>query len=232
MVESITVSTEYSHSDKLRPLSSSNDAICCGNPTNVGTSNTHYITRRLTQLRCHLPRLRLDNWLLLEFDSPKARRQWWRVELLNADWLSQLSIGRIFRFIHSHLDIDFAWNLLASRYCNASGVNAVLPHLTCLRYFAMSSGGSVKVRSHQKRNYFFTRPNPMKSQRTDACGCDRRDIFPGAALGATRCGRRVDSGAFTAARFQRRNFRPELKYINFEAVISQLGPIGSWVPLS
>ncbi|TNN50522.1 hypothetical protein EYF80_039271 [Liparis tanakae] len=38
----------------------------------------------------------------------------------------------------------------------------------------------------------------MKSQRTDACGCDRRHIFPGDT-------------------FQRRNFRPELKYLNFEA---------------
>jgi len=56
-------------------------------------------------------------------------------------------------------------------------------------------------RPHQKRNYFFARPNPMKSQRTDACGCDRHDIFPGGAFGATRCGRRVDSGAFSAAQF-------------------------------
>jgi len=63
----------------------------------------------------------------------------------------------------------------------------------------------LKVRSHQKRNFFFARPNPMKSQRPDACGCDRRDIFPGGAFGATRCGRRVYS---------------ELKYFNFEAVIS------------
>jgi len=38
---------------------------------------------------------------------------------------------------------------------------------------------------------FFAWPNPMKSQRTDACGCDRRDI-----LG--RLGRRVFSGAIFA----------------------------------
>jgi len=57
---------------------------------------------------------------------------------------------------------------------------------------------TIKVRSHQKLNYFFARPNPMKSQRTDACGCDRRDIFQGGAFGATRCGRRVDSGAFSS----------------------------------
>jgi len=58
----------------------------------------------------------------------------------------------------------------------------------------------LKVRSHQKRNYFFARPNPMRSQCTDACGCDRRDIFPGDAFGATRCGRRVFSGAIFAPR--------------------------------
>jgi len=50
----------------------------------------------------------------------------------------------------------------------------------------------------------------MKSQRTDACGCDKRDIFPGDAMWATL--------------LQRRNFHPEMKYFNFEAVISQLGP--------
>jgi len=57
---------------------------------------------------------------------------------------------------------------------------------------------ALKVRSHQKRNYFFSRPNPMKGQRTDARGCDRRDIFPGGAFGATRCGRRVFSGTIFA----------------------------------
>jgi len=68
---------------------------------------------------------------------------------------------------------------------------------------------SLKSRSHQKRCDLFAQPNPMKSQRTEACGCDRCDIFPGGAFGATR-------------------FRP-LKYFNFEAVISQLGPISSRV---
>jgi len=42
----------------------------------------------------------------------------------------------------------------------------------------------------------------MKSQRTDACGCDRRDIFPGGAFGVTRCGQRVYSGAFSVAQFE------------------------------
>jgi len=46
-----------------------------------------------------------------------------------------------------------------------------------------------------------------------------------------RLGRRDVGDAFTAERFQRHNFRPELKYFNFEAVISQLGPISSCVPL-
>jgi len=44
----------------------------------------------------------------------------------------------------------------------------------------------------------------MKSQRTDACGCDRRDIFPGGAFGATRLQRRVYNGAFTASQFSPR----------------------------
>jgi len=54
-----------------------------------------------------------------------------------------------------------------------------------------------------KAKQFFARLNPMKSQRTDACGCDWRDIFLGAAF-----------GAFGATRLQ---FSPELKYFNFEA---------------
>jgi len=62
----------------------------------------------------------------------------------------------------------------------------------------------LKVRSHQKRNNFFAWPKPMKSQRTDACGCDSCNIFPGGAFGATRCGRRVYSGAFSAAQFSPR----------------------------
>jgi len=57
-------------------------------------------------------------------------------------------------------------------------------------YFFIADFFCLKVRSHQKRNYFFARPNPMKSQRTDA-------IFSRAA----RLGRRVDSGAFPAAQF-------------------------------
>jgi len=73
---------------------------------------------------------------------------------------------------------------------------------------------TLKVRSHQKRRDFFVRPNPMKSQRTDARGCNRRNIFP--------------DGAFRATHFQR-NFRSELKYFNFEAIIPQLGPISSRV---
>jgi len=60
---------------------------------------------------------------------------------------------------------------------------------------------NVKVRSHQKRCDFFARPNPMKSQCTDAWGWDRRNIFPGSAFGATRCGRCVYSSAFSAAQF-------------------------------
>jgi len=36
-------------------------------------------------------------------------------------------------------------------------------------------------------------------------------------------GRRVWGDAMWPTCFQRRNFRPELKYFNFEAVISQLG---------
>jgi len=51
---------------------------------------------------------------------------------------------------------------------------------------------NLKVRSHQKRNYFFARLNPMKSQRTDACGCDRRNIFPGGAFGAAQFSPRVE----------------------------------------
>jgi len=35
--------------------------------------------------------------------------------------------------------------------------------------------------------------------------------------------------AFIAARSERRNFRTELKYLNFEAIISQIGPISSGV---
>jgi len=31
-----------------------------------------------------------------------------------------------------------------------------------------------------------------------ACGCDRRDIFPGGVFGATRCGRRVFRGTIFA----------------------------------
>jgi len=58
--------------------------------------------------------------------------------------------------------------------------------------------------SHQKLNYFFAWPTPMKSQRTDARGCDRRNIFPGGAFGVTRCGRRIYSGAFSAAQFSPR----------------------------
>jgi len=50
----------------------------------------------------------------------------------------------------------------------------------------------LKARSHQKRNYFFVRPNPMKSQRTDACGCDRRNIFPGDAMTAAQFSPRVE----------------------------------------
>jgi len=85
-----------------------------------------------------------------------------------------------------------------------------------------------KVHSHQKRNYFFARPNPMKSQHTDACGCHRRDIFLDGAFGAFRAmryGRRDVGDVMWATHLQRRNFHPELKYFNFEAVISQLGPI-------
>jgi len=44
---------------------------------------------------------------------------------------------------------------------------------------------------------------------------------------AAHLGRRDVGNAMWATRFQRRNFRPELKYFNFEAVISQLGPISS-----
>jgi len=40
---------------------------------------------------------------------------------------------------------------------------------------------------------------------------------------AARLGRRNVGDPFTAARFQRRDFGPELKYLHFEAVISQLG---------
>jgi len=44
---------------------------------------------------------------------------------------------------------------------------------------------SLKVRSHQMLNDFLARPNPRKSQRTDACGCDRHYIFPGGATDYT-----------------------------------------------
>jgi len=53
----------------------------------------------------------------------------------------------------------------------------------------------LKVRSHQKRNNFFTWPKPMKSQRTDA-------IFSRAA----RLGRRGVVNAMWVTRLQRRVF--------------------------
>jgi len=85
--------------------------------------------------------------------------------------------------------------------CQWTPSTFLLTKVSDLKYGMMIStsgidGKTLKVRSHQ--NYFFARPNPMKSQRTDACGCDRRDIFPGGAFGAMR---RVYSGAFSAAQF-------------------------------
>jgi len=61
----------------------------------------HNTARRLTQLGV-FDRLRLDDCRFQRYesrssqlDSPTARRQWRRAERLNADWLSQHSVGQI-----------------------------------------------------------------------------------------------------------------------------------------